>query len=77
MAASPAKVHESPYPGGLAVSGEGEVYVFDVNNFGSFYHRLMVFRPESPGDFEHYAYAGEVLAGVELGGDISVGTGGR
>ena len=63
VAASPAKIHQSPYPGALEVTGEGEVFVFDNTLLGSFYHRLMVFRPESPGDFENYVYAGEVLAG--------------
>jgi hypothetical protein len=57
--ASPGKVHSSPYPGGLAVNDAGEVYVFDVNFEDNFAHRLMVFKPESPGDYEHYVYAGQ------------------
>ena len=68
VSASPEKIHESPYPGGLAVNDDGEVYVFDVNNFGAFYRRLMVFKPESPGDYAHYVYAGEMLAASGVGG---------
>jgi hypothetical protein len=60
---SPEKVHQSLYPGALAVNEDGEVYLFDANNFGSFYHRLMVFRPQTPGIYSNYVYAGEVLAG--------------
>jgi hypothetical protein len=66
-AATPGKIHESPYPGGIAVNDDGEVYVFDVNFSDSFYHRLMVFKPQTPGDYEHYVYAGQ-------GSDIGVGT---
>lgn len=64
VAESPAKTHESGYPGGLAVNDEGEVYVFDATSLVSFYHRLMVFRPKTPGDFTAYEYAGEVAAGA-------------
>ena len=35
--------------GAIAVNGAGEVYVFDGGGRGA-YHRLMVFRPQSPGD---------------------------
>jgi hypothetical protein len=52
------KIHQS-FAGGLAVDAAGDVYVFDLNNFDSFYHRLMVFKPQSPGDYEHYVYAGQ------------------
>ncbi|HEX7245622.1 MAG TPA: hypothetical protein VF245_08665 [Solirubrobacterales bacterium] len=58
-AATPEKIHGSPYPGGIAVNDSGEVYVFDVNFSDSFYHRLMVFKPQAPGDYEHYVYAGQ------------------
>ena len=66
------QIHESPYPGGLAVNGAGEVYVFDSNvpPADDFYHRLMVFRPQTPGDFEHYVYAGEVAAGFGGAGKL-------
>jgi hypothetical protein len=53
----PAKIHEV---GNLAVNGAGEVYVFDVDPFGNnFYHRLMVFKPKTPGDYTEYEYAGQ------------------
>ena len=56
-AETPGQIHEAPY--GLAVNGAGEVYVFDLNSFDNFYHRLMVFKPQTPGDYEHYVYAGQ------------------
>jgi hypothetical protein len=52
-------------PGGLAVNGAGEVYLFDNSVLGVFYQRLMVFEPTTPGEFDEYEYAGEVLAGKE------------
>lgn len=60
---SPGKIHNSPYSGGIAVNAAGEVYVFDVNGFDNFYHRLMVFKPKSAGDFSEYEYAGEIAGG--------------
>jgi DNA-binding beta-propeller fold protein YncE len=58
-ATSPDKFHGSS-EGGLAVDAAGNVYVFDLNNnFEGFYHRLMVFKPQAPGDYEHYVYAGQ------------------
>jgi hypothetical protein len=63
IAVSPTKVHASPYTGGMAVNAAGDVFVFDVNNFGGFRHRLMVFRQATPGNFAQYSYAGEILAG--------------
>ena len=63
---SQAKVHESPLSGGLAIdSSNGTVYIYDLNNFDNFYHRLMVFKPTTPGDFKTYAYVS--------GGDIAAG----
>jgi hypothetical protein len=64
--ATPERLHSSPYPGGLAVNALGEVYVFDLNPPDNFYHRLMVFKPQTPGDYEHYVYAGQ-------GNDIGAG----
>ncbi|MDX6603378.1 MAG: hypothetical protein QOF13_2580 [Solirubrobacterales bacterium] len=58
-AVHPEKVHGANYPGGIAVNDSGEVYVFDLNSFDNFYHRLMVFKPQTPGDYEHYVYAGQ------------------
>ena len=70
IAASPGKIHNSPFPGGLAVGNGGKVYVFDVNLPVSVSHRLMVFEPESPGDYEHYVYAGQ-------GKDLAAGLAGN
>jgi hypothetical protein len=65
-AASPEKIHDSPEFGGLAVGVGGKVYVND-ENFADQNHRLMVFEPQSPGDNEHYVYAGQ-------GKDVGMGT---
>ena len=66
-AETPSQIHASN-SGGIAVNAAGEVYVFDLNNPDNFYHRLMVFKPQSPGDYEHYAYAGEFAAGIGVDG---------
>ena len=66
-AETPTEIHLSYYPGGIAVDGAGTVYVFDVNTSDNYYHRLMVFKPESPEDFAHYEYAGQVAAAFGLG----------
>ncbi len=65
---SPGKIHNSSYPGGLAVTGAGEVYVFDYVNATNLYRRLMVFRPQSPGEYDNYVYAGEILTGTGITG---------
>jgi len=64
-ASTPEKIHESNYPGAIAVNGEGDVYLFDQNTPDDFYHRLMEFVPQTAGDYEHYVYAG---ASHDLGG---------
>jgi DNA-binding beta-propeller fold protein YncE len=56
IAESPTKLHGSD-SGGLAVNAAGDVYVFDADT--AFNHRLMVFQPQSAGDYEHYVYAGQ------------------
>lgn len=58
---TPEKVHGSPGVGNIAVNALGEVYVFDeaLAFNQDHYHRLMVFRPQTPGDYEHYVYAGQ------------------
>ncbi|MFL5872196.1 MAG: hypothetical protein ACJ75T_01800 [Solirubrobacterales bacterium] len=53
---SPDRIHSAE---GLAVSDDGEVYVFDEDNPSDFYRRLMIFKPQSPGDYAHYVYAGK------------------
>jgi hypothetical protein len=58
-ASTPDQVHSSDAPGGLAVNSAGEVYVFDLNGQDNFYHRLMVFKPKTPGDYTEYEYAGQ------------------
>jgi hypothetical protein len=64
----PDKIH-STSPGGIAVNDDGEVYVFDEDNPSDFYMRLLVFRPETAGDYAHYVYAGKEndIGGAELG----------
>jgi hypothetical protein len=68
IAASPAKLHDSPLNENIAVDGSGLVYVVDEEsaNSGSFKHRLTVFEPQTPGEYEHYVYAGQ-------GRDIAAG----
>jgi hypothetical protein len=53
---TPDKIHGGLSPGGIAVNGAGEVYVYDLGE--NFYHRLMKFRPKVPGVFTEYEYAG-------------------
>jgi hypothetical protein len=75
-AASPEKIHESKYPGAIAVDGSGDVYLYDENVKDDFYHRLMEFRPQTPGDYEHYVYAGtshDVGAGFYGEGNLPIG----
>ena len=55
---SPAKIHRAEAEN-IAVDDEGTVYVFDRTESENFYHRLMVFKPQSPGDYEHYVYTGQ------------------
>jgi hypothetical protein len=57
IAASPAKLHSRSSKGGIAVNDSGEVYVFDEDK--AFHRRVMVFKPETLGDYEHYVYAGQ------------------
>ena len=57
-AETPNQLHQSPSPGWLTVNDKGEVYAFDIEPSNNFYHRLMVFKPEVPGNFTKYVYAG-------------------
>jgi hypothetical protein len=57
-AETPNQLHSSPAPGWLTVNNKGEVYAFDVEGSNTFYHRLMVFKPEVPGNYTKYVYAG-------------------
>lgn len=56
---SPEKLHGSPNRENIAVDASGNVYVSDEATFSNLFHRLMVFRPQTPGDYEHYVYAGQ------------------
>ncbi len=53
-AEGPEKVHSE---GGIAVNNAGDVYLADFNR-NEEVGRVMVFDPQSPGDFGHYVYAG-------------------
>ena len=65
MAETPEEIHQVPaILGPLAVDGDGTVYIADEIRIGAAYHRLMVFKPETPDDHEHYIYKGEVAAGA-------------
>ncbi|HEX7245611.1 MAG TPA: hypothetical protein VF245_08610 [Solirubrobacterales bacterium] len=67
VAETPSLFHASSGTGGIAVNDVGEAFVFDLNDSpaakDNFYHRLMVFRPKTPGDYSEYEYAGEIAAG--------------
>ena len=62
IAATPAKIHRSPYPGAIAVDDSGKVYVFDEDKEDK--RRLAIFKPKTPGDYSEYEYAGEILNGA-------------
>jgi len=55
-AESPEKLHGGVSVG-IAVNNAGDVYLPDMN-YNEQVGRIMVFEPETPGDYEHYAYAG-------------------
>ena len=49
-------------PGGIAVDSNGDVYVTATPGPGITLEkeaRVMIFKPETPGDYEHYVYTGE------------------
>jgi hypothetical protein len=54
-AATPEQIHDGS---GIAVGNDGTVYVSDFN-YNEFHHRVMVFKPDAPGDYVHYVYSGE------------------
>jgi hypothetical protein len=58
-AASPGKLHGTSGYGNIALDGDGNLYVLDLNGGDNFHHRLMEFSPQSSGDYEHYVYAGQ------------------
>ena len=64
IAEGPEKLHEIfPTTGALAVDEAGTVYVNDSDyGLATVEHpqgRVMSFEPQSPGDYEHYVYAGQ------------------
>ncbi len=63
----PEKLHRLGLFSGMAVNGIGTVYVSDgfQPGAGQDESRVMTFRPETPGDYEHYIYA-------DQGADIDV-----
>jgi hypothetical protein len=66
VAEGPEKIH-SVSASSIAVDSSGVVYVADFPA-GIGTSRVMVFKPQSPGDYSHYAYAGQEH-------DIAVGKG--
>lgn len=60
VAETPEMLHATEFPGSIAVNSAGDVYAYDRVSAGS--ARLMVFKPQSPGDYAHYAYVGDVLS---------------
>ncbi len=64
VAESPEKLHNGDlsHVGAIAVDATGVVHVYDDESIlagGGGHQRLMTFEPQSPGDYEHYAYAGQ------------------
>jgi hypothetical protein len=65
IAEGPAKLHEIGFLGedGLAVDEAGSVYVIDRDYMNienpPGVSRVMCFRPQTPGDYEHYEYCGQ------------------
>jgi hypothetical protein len=57
--ATPAKFHGTNVMGSIAVDASGAVYIGDITTVeGEVEARVMVFKPETPGDYAHYAYTG-------------------
>jgi hypothetical protein len=79
----PEKLHNAT-DSGFAVDDTGTIYVTDFGGGGPGPYRVMSFKPQSPGDYEHYVYAGranDIDAGGHLAiddaGHLYVGTGGK
>ncbi len=61
IAEGPGKIHTVlPTDGAIAVDEDGVVYLTDEDyeGTGNTQARVMSFKPQSPGDYEHYVYAG-------------------
>jgi hypothetical protein len=77
-AESPTEVHQvPPFMGPLTVGGGGTVYLADEyrssTETSKNYSRVMVFEQETPGDYAHYEYAGEVAAGFQVSHGLDQG----
>jgi hypothetical protein len=62
IAATPGELHRAlQEEGAIAVDEAGTVYLNDADYSGvaAARRRVMCFRPQSPGDYEHYVYCGE------------------
>ncbi len=59
VAKTPDKIHSIVSGNNLAVNAAGEVFFFDFQGSDNFYHRLMVFKPKTPGNYTDYEYAGQ------------------
>ena len=58
IANAPEKIHSSNFANRIAVDASGTVYVGDAY-FALGEGRVMVFKPETPGDFSSYKYTGQ------------------
>jgi hypothetical protein len=59
VSASPGRLHGVGIVGGIAVDSSGDVYLSDGANTDAPETRVMVLKPETPGDYAHYVYAGQ------------------
>ncbi|HET7444373.1 MAG TPA: hypothetical protein VFJ57_06915 [Solirubrobacterales bacterium] len=62
IATSPTKFHQGSGTQNMAVNGQGVVYLYDEDK--TFQHRLMIFKPKTPGVFTEYEYGGEIVNGA-------------
>jgi hypothetical protein len=70
IAESPGKLHEFRH--GLAVDSAGDVYISDSSlTTVPAEDRVMVFKPQSAGDYEHYLYAGRSSDIAVSGGAVN------
>ena len=60
-ASTPENVHGGDERNGLTIDDSGTVFLFDNNVAFGFYHRIMVFKPQAPGKYDSYVYAGEIM----------------
>jgi hypothetical protein len=70
--AEPEKLHMQA-EGGLAVDASGDLYVSDSSTVGGHVEsRIMLWKPQSPGDYKHYGYAGRARDIPGAGRDLAV-----